>query len=619
MAENSIKDKKQSPWSWISTLYYAQGIPYVVVMTVSVIMYKRLGVSNADIALYTSWLYLPWVVKPLWSPLVDLFKTKRFWIITMQVLIGAGLAGVGLTIPVDDFFKWTLIFFWLLAFSSATHDIAADGMYMLGLNSGDQAYFVGIRSTFYRVAMITGQGVLVILAGYFESHTGLPPVDIQVKAIQQSSPTTLFVKPDSVRFAETTGELKVITSSSATEFGIAKISKIQADSIITLAKKWNIAQGFYKDETVVAVAKSEGWFSQTVGAPLGAFLKEHFGVEKPKETGFAGNVSSIYFRLSAEPEEKVVVALTRESGDKTLTIAEGTRFEFTKENWNKPAVAVIQHEAGLTGTATANIRTLAGNIPLAWMITFFILAGLFVVFFVYHKYKLPRPAEDKAQSGGSASQIFKDFFKVFALFFKKENILISLAFLLLYRFGEAQLVKLVTPFLLDPRELGGLGLTTEQVGFAYGTIGIIMLSLGGIAGGMVASKYGLKKIMWFMAFSIHLPNIAFVFLSYTLPTNTWITVAAIGVEQFGYGFGFTAYMLYMLYMSEGEFKTAHYAICTGFMALGMMLPGMISGWLQEIIGYQHFFLWVVLCTIPAYLLIALVPIRGDYGKKIKEA
>ena len=616
---DSIKEKKQSPWSWISTLYYAQGIPYVVVMTVSVIMYKRLGVSNADIALYTSWLYLPWVIKPLWSPLVDLVKTKRFWIISMQVLIGAGLAGVGLTIPVDDYFKWTLIFFWLLAFSSATHDIAADGMYMLGLNSGDQAYFVGIRSTFYRVAMITGQGVLVIFAGYFESHTGLPPVDIQVKAIQQTTPTTLFVNPDSVRFAEATGELKVISSSPTTEFAVTKIAKAKADSIIALAKTWNVAQGFYKDEKVVAVAKSEGWFSQSISTPLGAFLKEHFGVEKPKETGIVGNVSTIYFRLSAAPEEKVVVALSRESGDKTLTIAEGTRFEFTKENWNKPAVAVVQHEAGLTGSATANIRTLAGNIPLAWMITFFILAGLFIFFSLYHKYRLPKPAEDKAQSGGSASQIFKDFFKVFALFFKKENILISLAFLLLYRFGEAQLVKLVTPFLLDPRELGGLGLTTEQVGLAYGTIGIIMLSLGGIAGGMVASKYGLKKIMWIMAFSIHLPNVAFVYLAYALPTNMWITIAAIGVEQFGYGFGFTAYMLYMLYMSEGEFKTAHYAICTGFMALGMMLPGMMSGWLQEIIGYQHFFLWVVLCTIPAYILIALVPIKGDYGKKIKEA
>jgi len=177
----------RNPWAWVPTLYYAEGIPYIIVMTVSVIMYKRLGISNTDIALYTSWLYLPWVIKPLWSPLVDILKTKRFWIITMQLIIGAGLAGVALTIPVPNFFQYTLAFFWLLAFSSATHDIAADGFYMLGLSEHQQAYFVGIRSTFYRLAMITGQGLLIILAGYFESTTGLPTIDITV----YSSPDTV--------------------------------------------------------------------------------------------------------------------------------------------------------------------------------------------------------------------------------------------------------------------------------------------------------------------------------------------------------------------------------------------------------------------------------------------
>src|SRR5437870_4361346 len=163
---------RRNPWAWVPTLYLAEGLPYVVVMMVSVIMYKGLGVSNSDIALYTSWLYLPWVIKPLWSPLVDILKTRRMWIWMMQLFIGAGLAGVALMIPASHFFQYTLAFLWLLAFSSATHDIAADGFYMLATTQREQAFFVGIRSTFYRISMISGQGLLVILAGLIQSRTG---------------------------------------------------------------------------------------------------------------------------------------------------------------------------------------------------------------------------------------------------------------------------------------------------------------------------------------------------------------------------------------------------------------------------------------------------------------
>lgn len=170
MKEQKVEYRK--PWYWVPSLYYAEGLPYVIVMTVSVIMYKRLGISNTDIALYTSWLYLPWVIKPLWSPIVDIFKKKRNWIIVMQLIVGASLAGVALTIPVSNFFQYTLAFLWLVAFSSATHDIAADGFYMLGLTQHDQAFFVGIRSVFYRLAMISGQGLLVIVAGFLETETG---------------------------------------------------------------------------------------------------------------------------------------------------------------------------------------------------------------------------------------------------------------------------------------------------------------------------------------------------------------------------------------------------------------------------------------------------------------
>jgi PAT family beta-lactamase induction signal transducer AmpG len=434
---------KQSPWSWIPSLYFASGMPYVVVMTVSVIMYKRLGISNTDIALYTSWLYLPWVIKPFWSPLVDILKTKRSWIIAMQLLIGAGLGGVALTIPADDFFRGSLAFLWLLAFSSATHDIAADGFYMLGLSRHDQTWFVGIRSTFYRLAMIAGQGLLIMLAGFLESAL-------------QSNPAVI------------PGEM-----------------------------------------------------------------------------------------------------------------------------------------AGV----------IAPGIAQAWAITFYIMAGLFVLFFAWHRYVLPRPAEDVPTIHATYADIMKDFLQTFTAFFKKPKIGLILAFLLLFRFSEAQLVKLAAPFMLDSPDLGGLALSTGQVGFAYGTIGVLMLTLGGLLGGFLAARHGLKYWLFWMVLAINLPNAVYVFLSMAMPENILVINVAIGLEQFGYGFGFAAYMLYMLYISNGAHQTAHYAICTGFMALGMMIPGMFSGWLQELIGYQYFFVWVLLATLPSFIVTMLIPLDRSFGRK----
>lgn len=416
----------QNPWRWIPSLYFAEGIPYVIVMTVSVIMYKRLGVSNGDIALYTSLLYLPWLLKPLWSPFVDIVKSKRWWIVSMQLLIGAGLAGVAFFLPTPFYFQATLAVFWLLAFSSATHDIAADGFYMYALDSSQQSFFVGIRSTFYRLAMITGQGLLIILAGTLE---------------------------------------------------------------------------------------------------------------------------------------------------KSLTI------------------------------------------PKAWSITFYILAGFFLLVFIYHRFVLPTPKTDLNKEKKSISVIFDEFLLTFKSFFQKEGIVVAIVFMLLFRLGEALLVKMASPFLLDGREVGGLGLSTQQVGFVYGTVGVVALTLGGIIGGIVASRNGLKYWIWPMTLALTLPNLAYIYLAWIQPTDLlWINMA-IAFEQFGYGFGFTAYMLYLIYFSSGEHKTAHYAICTGFMALGMMLPGMVAGWLEELIGYSNFFLVVILCTIPTLAVIPFLKIDKDFGKK----
>ena len=419
--------KKASPWAWIPTLYFAQGLPYIAVMTISLIMYKRMGISNTDVAFYTGWLNLPWVIKPLWSPFIDLIKTKRWWITWMQLLIGAGLAGIAFTIPTDYFFQFTLAVFWLMAFSSATHDIAADGFYMLGLSSHQQALFVGIRSTFYRIATIAGQGLLIMLAGHLETSTG--------------------------------------------------------------------------------------------------------------------------------------------------------------------------------------------NIPFAWSITFMVLAGLFLALWGYHQFVLPHPDSDRAAREVSASTLMKEFLSTFSSFFRKEQAGIAILFMLLYRLPEAQLAKMSIPFLIDPIHEGGLGLTTEEIGFVQGTVGIIGLTLGGILGGIAVSRHGLKRWLWPMVWAISLPDLVYVYLSYLQPSSLYLVNACVFIEQFGYGFGFTAYMLYLIYFANGEHKTAHYAICTAFMALGMMIPGMVAGWLQEVMGYQMFFIWIMVCTLATFAVTALLRIDPEFGKK----
>lgn len=610
---------ERNPWSWIPTLYFAEGIPYIIVMTLSVIMYKRLGISNTDIALYTSWLYLPWVIKPFWSPFVDIFKTKRFWIVIMQLIIGAGLAGVALTIPGPSFFQYTLAFFWLLAFSSATHDIAADGFYMLGLSESKQAFFVGIRSTFYRLAMLTGQGLIVIVAGYFEASTGLGAYEVHINAIPSSSTTQRF-DPDAIQFPEDLGDARIICSEDL-EIGTDNISRAKADSIISLVREHNIRHGFYPESIEVVAKKDESWWTRKISAPLASGLKKLFSVgEIAAPSEMTGNVGLAYFYLAEAPEsgEEIVVNFGKKSGDKSIKLVEGGRYVFDENNWKIPAYAALELDPKLNKSSKTVYEVRSGNISLAWSISFAILAVMFLVFFIYHRFILPYPKTDVGGSDVSSHNLVREFFMTFVAFFRKKRIGVILAFLLLYRLGESQLVKLASPFLLDSRETGGLGLTTGDLGVIYGTVGMIALTIGGILGGIVASKNGLKYWLWWMVLAMNLPNLVYVFLSYMMPDSYIIIGASVAVEQFGYGFGFTAYMLYMIYISEGKYKTAHFAIATGFMALGMMIPGMISGWLQEIVGYQNFFIWVILCTIPSFLIAFFVRIDPEFGKKKKE-
>lgn len=436
--------KRISPWAWVPTLYFAQGIPYFIVNNISVLMFAKMGVPNGEMALFTSLLYLPWTIKPFWSPFIDIIKTKRWWIISMQILMSIAFILLTLSIPKPDeatiaagttpisMFTITLVLFIITAFASATHDIAADGFYMLALKQSDQAAFVGIRSTFYRLASIFGQGVLVAIAGAIELR-------------------------------------------------------------------------------------------------------------------------------------------------------------------NK-------------------------DIPLSWTITMLVTAVMFSLVTFYHLFAMPKPTSDKSvltPGTASAKAIFQEFGRTFATYFTKSGVWLAIAFMLLYRLPEAFLIKMCMPFLVASKEAGGLELSTAEVGIVYGTIGVIFLTVGGILGGLFASRIGLKKSIWWMAACMTLPCLTFVYLAIGQPDNLFAISTAIAIEQFGYGFGFTAYMLYMMYFSEGEFKTSHYAICTAFMALSMMIPGMFAGYLQEAVGYINFFWIVILCCAATIVVTVFADRKIDptYGKK----
>ncbi len=617
--------RARSPWTWVPSLYLAEGIPYVVVMTVSVIFYKRMGISNTEIALYTSWLYLPWVIKPLWSPVVDLLKTRRAWIVAMQLLIGAGLAGVALSIPLPGYFQWTLAFLWLLAFSSATHDIAADGFYMLGLDDHQQTFFTGVRSTFYRLAMIAGQGLLVMLAGAIESRSGLPPITLEVHAHPNAPPLDRF-RPDQLPPVVPADRLHWVAlpngrPSSTLDLDLAQRPAAEVQSLLAEVRAWNRAQGFLPPESPhaapPAIPAAPSWWARNVSTPLGHWIRARFGEAAPATPadGLAPNLGVIYFHLSRPPGREVVLNFSWLRGDKSLSLAEGARLIFDDRNWNRPAAALIQLDPKLREPTTATFQGRSGNLPLAWTLTFAALAALFAALCAWHAWVLPRTPADRPGTAGALGDFLRQFLRAFATFFRKPKILTLLAFLLLYRFAEAQLVKLVTPFLLDPREAGGLGLTTGQVGFVYGTVGILALTAGGLLGGWAASRQGLKFWIWPMILVINLPDLVFVFLAQTQPDSLAVITACVAVEQLGYGFGFTAYMLYMLYIARGDHQTAHFAICTGFMALGMMIPGMFSGWLQDLIGYRHFFIWVMLATLPGFLVVRFIPLDAEFGRR----
>ena len=412
-----MRTLKNNPWLWVPTLYLVEGIPYVIVNNISMAMLTAMGVSNGQMALFTSLLYLPWIIKPLWGSIVEILQTKRWWIITMQVSLIACFVGLVLAIPHPDpatvaahetpigLFTIMLIIFWITAFISATHDIAADGFYMLALNDHDQALFVGIRSTFYRFATILGQGILLGLVGY---------------------------------------------------------------------------------------------------------MSEQMDITK------------------------------------------------------------------------------------AWQIGLLSIAAILGICTLWHTRALPHE-EKTTQTQRSLREILHTFAHTWITFFQKKGIVIALLFLLLFRLPEALILKIIYPFMMASANEGGLGMSLVQIGLIYALFGMICLTIGGIFGGWIVAKINFRRVFWWMVLAITLPDLAYVYLAYAQPEQLlWISIA-IAIEQFGYGFGFTAYMLYMIRFSKGAYCSMHYAICTMFMALSMMLPGMVAGYLQEAIGYTAFFILAMAC------------------------
>ena len=387
----------------------------------------------------------------------------------------------------------------------------------------------------------------------------------------------------------------------------------------------NHSLGFVSNGKQSATTKNEektSLWTQFISSPLKQFLQKHFQNKEIKQADdtAVGNIAVVAIRLSEKPEasKEMILNMKWQSGDKSLKLLEGERLAFNLQNWEQPAYLLIQADPKLTKASDASFKGTSGNIHLAWSITFMILAGMFILFSFYHRFILPHPASDQKRANDDEN-LFSAFFRTFTSFFRRKEIWVILSFLMFYRLGEAQLVKLASPFMLDPRQLGGLGLTTGDVGLIYGTFGILALTLGGILGGLAASKKGFRYWLWWMVLAINLPNLAYVYMAFAQPTNYLIIGLCVTIEQFCYGFGFTAYMLYMIYISEGENKTAHFAIATGFMALGMMIPGMFSGWLQEIIGYQNFFIWVVICMIPGMIPVFFTNVNPTFGiKKITD-
>ncbi|MCC5874725.1 MAG: hypothetical protein JJU11_00770 [Candidatus Sumerlaeia bacterium] len=648
-----------TPWAWVPTVNFAQGLQYAVVIQLILLVFFTMGLPLGITLFWVGLLQLPWTLKPLWSPLVDRYWTKRSWTIWMQGLVALCFVGIGFSLLVPGqinvfgnelptFFFFSLIFLFLMAFAAATHDIACDGFYMLGLSEKKQAFYVGVRSTAFRAALIFATGILLWFAGIVQKHTGLEPQVAEVRVV------------------------------------------VTDEGVPPMEEQMTGFQGPGSEQAVI--------------------------FDPPIVLAAPDQATTLTVRLAQPPEQgrELVVILAHDDGDPGITInREDTRMVFTSENWSTGQTARISVDHRIREETSTSFRATSGNIPFSWMVVMLLCAGMFATFFFYHQFSMPVPSADviftehkpmilipifwllvtvgtpllffflSFRIMGMAAPFFQEMFypngtmtdldekgfnfffsaaryiililvgaalvkapgisqlllsmfrttsrlsqigfaSVFETFFMKKGMAITLGFLLTFRLGEAQLAQVKNPFLIDAAANGGVAMTLSQLAFSNTFVYLLMLTIGGLLGGFIIAGYGLKKVIWYMVAAMHLPNLLYIWIAVAdfdpmLTSDLfWINVV-IGIESFGYGFGFAAYLMIMIMSAAGPYKTAHYALCTGFMALGFMIPGMWSGYLAELVGYPTFFGLVMLFTIPGILFIPFLSIDPTFGMKKKAA
>ncbi len=411
--------RKIRPAFWVPTLYFAEGLPFVTINVVSVLMYKSMKVPDAKIAFFTTLVILPWTLKPLWGPLLEMFKTKKYFVLATQFAGGVGFGLLALTLRLPNFFQYSLVLLAIIAFNGATHDIAADGVYINVLSGKEQAEYVGWQGAFYNVAKVLSQGAFVYVAGQLETSVGV------------------------------------------TE---------------------------------------------------------------------------------------------------------------------------------------------------AWMIVMAIFGGIMILLSLYHSRMLPVGGESGQVK--TAHEAFGTFWDVVKTFFEKKYIGWGIVFIILYRFAEGQAMKIVPLFMRAERAVGGLGLSTSQIGIIYGFFPPAAFILGSMLAGYFIAKRGLRKSLLVLCALFNIPFAVYAFLAFVQPDSLLTIGTAVVFEYFGYGFGFVGLTLYMMQqIAPGKYKMAHYAFATGVMNLGLMIPSALSGFVSDFLGYKHFFLWVMVATIPSFLVAWLVPFR----------
>ncbi len=591
---HSAQVKVRSPWQWIPTLYLSEGFPYFLAVAFSAVMYRHFGVSNSDIAFFTGLIYLPWILRPLWSPFVDIYGSKRKWIYSMQLVIGICLAGIALLIPLPDFFNFSILLWFIIAFASATLETAVDGFYISALtNNSPRSFFVGVRSVFYRISFFAAQGLIIVFSGYLEIFFSVEPTEFKITA----DPNKYFseeIHIDSFKYKTFPGQLRIIASKNDVKIGSELKTAEDVFSYREYVRNFNNINGFVDE------------FSRQNKYPV-----------LPREP--VGNIGIVGLHLSKQPpkEKEYSVIVEQRTANDNIKIIEGDKLKFNSRNWNKPALVLVQINPALTARneAVFNVRT--EKVFIAWIIPFFAGSALFLILFFYHRKILPHAVADKQLKLNRSAAFNKLFLKPFFRFFEKKKIGVIIMFIVFYLFSEGQLIKTSTMFLADKRTLGGLGLTDGELGFITAIIYTSGFIIGSLLGGLMLTKSSLKKWIWLMMFAVNIPGIIYAILAHTQPSELIIIYSAAFCHHLLIGFGLTGLVLYMVNLSDGDYKASHYSLAATFMTLGIILSGIISEPILKSVDYKYFFTILPITVIPSLIILKYLPFE-NIRHKVKD-